>query len=188
MALPTFNELNRPTLEMVASSNDAMHIGEIRAQLIDSFNLSAIDLREPLLSGEEKFYNRVRWVAWYLKKAGLLLSPSRAVFQCTPEGKAFLDHHAGSIDWKTLKVLIEKQQDPSAEAEPHQSKPPTVQDKGTESSDGADATPDELMEQAYNESQAKLVDDLLSRVRNDSYTGFEMLVLDLLRKMGYGEP
>ena len=188
MALPTFNQLGRPTLELVANADNPIHIAEIRADLVSRFTLTVPDLGETLSSGEEKFYNRVRWVAWHLKQAGLLHSPSRAVFECTPEGEKFLHQHMGAIERKTLKLLAEKQQDQDAGAGVDQSESPAVGAQASELDEEADDTPDEQMEQAFNESRAKLVDDLLLRVRNDSYTGFEMLVLDLLRKMGYGEP
>jgi restriction system protein len=54
--------------------------------------------------------------------------------------------------------------------------------------DPEDVTPDEQIANAFNQSREKLADELLVRIGNESYLGFEMLVLDLLRKMGYGEP
>ena len=44
------------------------------------------------------------------------------------------------------------------------------------------------MELAFKESMAKLADDLLSQIRNESPIRFEFLVLDLLSRMGYGQP
>ena len=49
--------------------------------------------------------DRMSWVISFLKKAGFLMSPSRAYFQITPQGKEILatgTDHLTSLQWKDL--------------------------------------------------------------------------------------
>lgn len=187
MALPPFNELTRPTLEVVVNSDDAMHVSGIRAHLIDLFGVTETDKEEALLSGEEKFYNRVRWVVWYLKDAGLLHSPSRATFGSTPEGKEYLDNHPGPIEQKTLKgISKQKQQSQGANAEEDRSLSPAIVPTDTETADIEDVAPDELMDQAFAQIEQKLASDFQEAISRVSPKRFEELAIELLEAMGYG--
>lgn len=48
------------------------------------------------------------------------------------------------------------------------------------------ATPEELLDQAYQSIRAELASDLLNRVKQGTPAFFESLVVELLLKMGYG--
>ena len=188
MSVPTQKELHRPVLQMVADTKEILPLSAVKDQLVGLFNLSDNDLRETLPSGQNCFTSRVYWAVSYLRRAGLVESPKKATFTCTPEGHSFLTNHPGTIEIKDLEVLIGLRKQPTETDEyvrpssivGGSDRPITI--------DPVDATPDEQMEQAFNQSREKLVDDLLSRIRSESGRNFELLVLDLLRKMGYGEP
>ena len=65
---------------------------DTKNQVIRDFNLSEADLAELLPSGRQSvFTNRIGWCRTYLKKAGLIESPSRAHFIITDAGKRILD-------------------------------------------------------------------------------------------------
>ncbi len=189
MVVPKQHELHRPILEMVVTADGAVALAEVRARLIDLFALTDADLQESVPSGPKRFENRVYWAVSYLRRAGLLLSPSQAKFVATPHGKDFLQSHSGAISNRTLNGLIYGDEQQAANpTEHHPNTTPAPDDSDTESSDLADFTPDEVMGKAFYQSRDKLIDDLLVRIQNESYTGFELMVLDLLREMGYGEP
>ena len=174
---------------MVVNSDDAVHVREIRKYLIDLFDVTEINLAEVLSSGEEKFYNRVRWVAWSFKHAGLLHSPSRGMFVNTPEGEAYLLSHSGTIERKTLTAMMDqKRQDQDANREEDQSPPPVAAPTETETADLENADPDELMDQAFAQIRQKLASDLQEAIARVSPKQFEKLVIELLAAMGYGRP
>ena len=189
MAVPKQHELHRPILEMVVTADGVVALAEVRARLIDQFALTDADLQESVPSGPKRFDNRVYWAVSYLRRAGLLLSPSQAKFVATPHGKDFLQSHSGPISNKTLNGLIYGDEQQAANpTEHHSNSTPAPDDSDPELSDLADFTPDEVMGKAFYQSRDKLIDDLLVRIQNESYAGFELMVLDLLREMGYGEP
>ena len=189
MALPTQAQLHRPILEIVVDANGILALAQLKAKLAGRFDLSENDLQELTASGQNRFLSRIYWAVSYLRRAELLHSPSPATFIGTPEGQAFLNNHFGLIKTKILQDLIDKNYHAQGvgsgeDGLSSQSEIYTDSPKG----DLEEATPDELIEQAANQIMDKLVDDLVIRIRSESYTGFELLVLDVLRNMGYGEP
>ncbi len=189
MTMPTLNELNRPALHVIANSSEAIHISDIRAQLVDHFGLTATDLEETMESGEKRFDNRLRWAVGFLRRAGLSHSPFKGAFQCTSEGKVFLEKHSGLIERKTLMELIEKQRiGVDAVEEIDQTTPIADSSTDTNLDDLSDATPDDQIELAFQLTIEGLVDDLIDSISRVSPDRFEILVLELLAKMGYGEP
>ena len=58
--------------------------------------------------------------------------------------------------------------------------------KTSETEDLSQKTPAELIEEGYNQLRQDLAQELLSQIKNSSPKFFEILVVDLLVKMGYG--
>ena len=97
MSLPRFYEFYGPFIKGL--SDGQMHtMREIKKYVASSMGLSAADLATTLPSGSQTIFdNRIGWARTYLKKAGLIISPSRGVFQLTDNGKSALPD-ADSID------------------------------------------------------------------------------------------
>ena len=60
--------------------------------------------------------------------------------------------------------------------------------KSVPSDNAENFVPEDVMDSAYHIHKANLADDLLDRVKQGTWQFFEMLVKDLLVKMGYGDP
>ena len=81
MAIPDFQTIMRPLLQAYADGSPK-RIAEAEAELGESFQLKPDELAEMLPSGkQQKFKNRVRWSATYLKNAGALERPERGVYR-----------------------------------------------------------------------------------------------------------
>ena len=187
MSVPKQNELNRPVLEFVAGSGGRMPLKEIRGLTIDHFDITEDDMSETISSGHKRFDNRVRWSVSYLKRAGLLHSPSDSTYEITPEGTAFLETHTGTLRTQTLQQLIEvKKQDLDPVPEPaetnHRLEPGLVADIGALE----DGNPNEQLDAAFHDWRESFTYDLLEWVSSVSPERFERLVVDVLVKMGYG--
>ena len=146
--------------------------------------LSEVDREELLPSGTQRVYsNRIAWTRTYLKKAGLLDSPSRGNVRITPEGTATIQSHAGPIDIKFLSrfpAFVEFHQKGSAAAG-GKSEEDMRQDNQIE-----EKTPEEVLQQAYQSLRSALAEELLARVMQCSPEFFERLVVELIVAMGYG--
>lgn len=146
-------------------------------QVIKDLNLTEADLAELLPSERQTiFSNRIGWCRTYLKKAGLIESPSRAHFVITAEGKRILDT-VDVITDETLRAF-----------------PSFVAFKdGVGSSrqeavipDNSDETPQETLERVHGELNKVLKDELLTRIHQNPPEFFEKLVVELMERMGYG--
>lgn len=177
MAIPKYNEFMKPFLEALADGN--MHTKkEVKQYMINQFCFTESDLAELLPSGRQTvFSNRVGWAGTYLKKAGLIDSPARACFVITPEGQAVLKQKPQQIDSNYLMQYESFRQFAGASEEER-----TLE----EAVQTEQATPDDIFEDAFKQINANLADELLNEVMKLSPTAFERMILDLMRKMGYG--
>lgn len=87
MSVPKYYEMYAPFLKSL--KDGGVHsIKEIKQDIIEQIHLTENDLVELLPSGKQTvFDNRVGWARTYLKKAGLIVSSSRAQFALSEEGK-----------------------------------------------------------------------------------------------------
>lgn len=182
MAIPTYELIMLPLLKLGVDGGDH-RLRDTIEKLAEEFHLTLEERTELLPSGGPKFNNRVAWARTALKKAGLLDAPQRAFFRITERGREVLLSDVQSITDKYLlrfpeyceyKGLNEKQLGPSSSPSPYPL-------KSTETE-----TPRERLESSYSELSRFQERDLLSKVKGSSPSFFEMLVVKLLVKMGYG--
>jgi restriction system protein len=135
-----------------------------------------------LPSGQQEiFANRVGWAKTYLKKAGLIDSPQRATFVISEKGKEILSQNPARIDTKFLRQFPEFQKFNRVNKQNE-----TITLDSNLSASEQEQTPEELLENSYQEIRQALATDLLSILRKLSPDDFEKLVVELLVKMGYG--
>lgn len=175
--IPNYQELMLPLLQ-IASDGNIHYIKDAVNALSDAFNLSEQERQEPISSGVQTvIYNRVGWARTYLKKAGLLTDPQKGYFQITQAGLDLLATNPAYVDNKLLNKY------PSFKEFKNRSekKPPKDLPKKEK-----DSTPEELLEESFNEIQARLADNIIETIMKSSPHFFERLVIELLLKMGYG--
>ncbi len=177
MAVPKYYEFYGAFLKELADGNVHAY-KDLKPNIAQRLNLSAEDLAEEVSSGGQTVYdNRVGWARTYLKKAGLIESPTRGQFKLTDAGKAALPD-ADNIDntyltrYDSFRSFVNRENtdSPSTDA--------------VEAPD--EKTPDEILADAFKAVSASLEDDLMRAIMELSPTDFEKLVMKLLRKMGYG--
>jgi len=178
MSIPDFQTIMLPLLKY-AGDEQEHSIHDAHDHLAQQFKLSREEVNELLPSGQQaKFYNRVGWARTYLKKSGLLRSTRRAYFEITERGKNVLEENPARVDMKFLKRFPEYHEFKANKRESSQQE--------DEESDINERTPQEALEEAYQDIRENLVQELLSQVQNSTPTFFERLVVELLVAMGYG--
>ncbi|MBI5629658.1 MAG: restriction endonuclease [Elusimicrobia bacterium] len=181
MAIPDFQEIMLPLLQLAADGNDHA-VREAIDNLGRAFKLSNEECRELLPSGfEARFDNRVHWARSYLKQAGLLQNPARGSFRITDDGRKVLDSKPKRININFLMQF------PKFMDFRNRSLRGNAGKKG-EAVAVAEAagTTKEILEECYQKLRNELAGDLLEAIRQSSPRFFENLVVDLLVKMGYG--
>jgi restriction system protein len=175
MTIPKYQTIMLPLLKYARDGQDHQ-IREAIIFLADEFELTEEEQRELLPSGKQAIFdNRVGWARTYLKKACLLHSKKRGYFAITERGLDALTKKLDKIDLDFLKQY-----------------PEFIDFKNKKSTDDAtikdteELNPEEIIENGYQKLHDSLVFELLKTVKEFSPTFFEVLVVDVLTKMGYG--
>lgn len=177
MAVPKYNEFFPAFLDCLADG-EVHTLKEIRAYCAEAYSLSDEDRQMMLPSGQNMLRDRVGWARTYLKKAGLIDSPSRANFGITDEGKKAVAKGTSCV---TLKYL----QQYEAFSEFYHTGSKSTLD-ASDPQDQKENSPQEAISDALSTINASLADDLLIEILKMTPYEFETLVIRLLIKMGYG--
>lgn len=178
MPIPDFQTIMLPLLR-VTSDGQEHSIQELIDRLAEEFSLSEEELRELLPSGKQTvFYNRVGWARTYLSKARLLEMTRRSYYRITDRGKQVLSTNPPRINLKFLEQFPEYLEFREREGDRRKPKQPNF--------DEEEQTPEEILEEAYQEIKNSLAQELLNLAKESHPSFFERLVVELLVKMGYG--
>ena len=179
MAVPGYQEFMFPILKYL-SDKDLQDKKKIFDNMAEVFNLSEEDKQEKLPSQQSATYiNRIGWALTYLKKAGLIESPSRAHYKITDEGKIVVSQNITDLDTKYLKKY------PSF-LEFQNLSHNNVQVKADTNTEKDEQTPLEKILLNFEIIKQDICEELLNKVLEQSPDFFEQLVVDLIVAMGYG--
>lgn len=178
MTVPDFQTIMLPLLQCFSDGQEHS-TQELLDNLAKKFSLNEEELNVLLPSGKQTiFYNRVGWARTYLTKAGLLEMSRRSYYRITERGRQVLARKPSRIDMKFLEQFpeyIEFRERESGRRKPKESIGET-----------SEKTPEEILEDAYEEIRDGLAQELLGLVKQSTPSFFERLVVELLVKMGYG--
>ena len=179
--IPDYQTLILPLLKIVSDGKEHKY-RDLIEELAVEFQLTDEERKELLASGTQAIFdNRVGWAKTYLKKAGLIDSPRRAIVVITDLGQEILKTNPDKIDAKFLRQFpsfLEFQNASRTESEE------TEEEFITK--DTTEQTPEETLDLAYRRIRKALAAELLNKVVELSPAFFERLVVELLVKMGYG--
>jgi restriction system protein len=183
MAIPTYDKLFRPVLELAAREPTTRNSANV--EMIKQFKLTPEEIDQKLASGGSTIRNRTGWAMTFLTKAKLIEKVATKTYQATAFGREFLNTHPQLITLADLRVIPgweaawgdgnKKTQDESP------SLSFTYQKIGELTS-----TPEEIIEREVNAMNTVTRDRLLQAVLDQSPEFFERLVLEVLQSMGYG--
>ncbi len=169
-------------LEVMADG--AVHsASSLETPIADKLGIS-VEARSQMLAsgGMTILKDRTGWAYYHLFRAGLLDRPSRGRYVITQRGRDALASGA-VIDTKFLSMNPEYQ----AFLSPRAKTPETAQTVSEGAPESVlQRTPVEVIEEAFQALQKQLAFDLLDQILRKPPAFFEMLVIQLLLKMGYG--
>jgi len=173
--LPKFHEIFIPLLETLKDGL-AIHHNDLRKKIRDAYysNLPEELLLQQTKNGDPIILNRIGWAKVYLKQAGMVQQPARAMVQITSKGLAALSK--GSLTLKDIKS------DPD-----FLSHRETIKNATQSSESGEELSPQDLIDSGIQAIEDQVKSDLLDRLSVVDPYYFELIVLQLFKKMGYGE-
>ncbi len=159
-------------------------------QIATDVGLTEAERAQRIPSGSETVIaSRVHWAKTFLKQAGLVEQPKRAMVQITPRGTALLAKNPEKIDSPLLLQFDEFRsflaRTKTGEVS-IQMPLPTAETAGAPELVVSAKTPEEQIAAASRALDDALRDALLTRILEGSPAFFEKMILDLLLKMGYG--
>lgn len=182
--IPDFQTIMLPLLTILKDGNEHSLQDVIKA-ISDQFNLSEEERIQLLPSANQTMIsNRVGWARTYLKKANLLDTPKRGVLKITEDGIAILSKALTKVDVKFLQTLPKFQEWQRSYANKIDEFEAIGDESKIEVQTGK--TPEELLDYSYNQLREELASEIIDKVKSCSPAFFELLVVDLLIKMGYG--
>ena len=177
--LPRYDEFYMPLLR-VLQDGKIYTMKEVKKLIAEKLHISDDALLERLSSDRQTVYdNRIGWAKTYLKKAKVIESPKRAQIIITDRGKALIE--SGEI---ITNALLE------------QKYPEFAEFRGKKNIDKkialptlplSEETPQEILDRVYGTITDQLADDLLTEIMAQSANFFEILVVDLMKAMNYGD-
>jgi len=180
MGLPNFQSFFFPFLKF-SYQNEEISLEDVRGFLTEYFSLTEMDKSERVPSGvQTKFDNRIYWTKSYFSKAKLIKNTRRSHFKITDTGRVFFDN------LQNTEITISDLRSISEFRNFNQTVTTETTDDNNIDSELHEKTPLESLEESYLIIKQELANELLDKIRNNSWQFFEDLVVDLMDKMGYG--
>lgn len=177
MPIPTFEDVMLPLLHIIKDKKE-YSLRQVEDALSGHFQLTEEERTRMLPSGGMTYlYNRTGWAKTDLKFAGLIEQSGRGLFKITDRGLQVLSENPSKIDVEFLRKFPEFVAWQNKESEKPKQEITSLSSQ----------TPEDMITTGYEIIQEALYSDLLEKIKSVSNQGFEMLVLDLCKKMNYGD-
>jgi restriction system protein len=184
MPIPDFQSVMLPLMKYYSDEKEHSTKDTVE-KLSVHFNLSEEETNQLLPSGTQSiFKNRVYWAIAYMKMAGLVESTQRAHYKITQNGLQLIRTNPTTINIKLLKTIPEYIEHVNTIRKEKIDK--TDSEIDIDSGNEDNLTPEESLDNSYQQIRKSLAQELLIKIKNLSPTFFERLVIELLVKMGYG--
>lgn len=175
-SLPKYHETFLPVLKILQDGK-IISYSDMRKLVRDTYfsNLSEEALSKKTKAGDQLILNRIGWAKAYLKQAGLLTQPERGMVQITDKGREFAQRPTLTLeDVVNDSVFLAHRK---------------VQRMKSEVSEGISTTasPQDLVDTGVNEIEEQTKGELLERLKRVDPYYFERVILELFKKMGYGD-
>ncbi|EOI8157569.1 restriction endonuclease [Klebsiella variicola] len=185
MAVPTYDKFIEPVLRFLAGKPEGVPARDAHEAAADALNLDDNQRAELIASGQLVYKNRAGWAHDRLKRAGLSQSLSRGKWCLTPEGIKWVQVHTqplteeqvNHLAFDFMNVKLKQQQD-AVDLDP---RPAALNQEEL-----AKSSPDDRLDQALKELRDAVADELLENLLQVSPARFEVIVLDVLHRLGYG--
>ncbi|MEI6327019.1 MAG: restriction endonuclease [Candidatus Roizmanbacteria bacterium] len=171
--MPKFYDAFIPTLQILADSGP-LHYNDLRIKVRNTYfsHLPQELLDQKTKSGDILILNRIGWAKAYLKQAGMIEQPRRAIVQITDRGRAVLSKGTLTLqDLKKDEVFLANRKS----------------DQETSEVMIDESSPQDLIDSGIRSIESEVKKDLLSKLQAMDPYYFQKVILLLLEKMGYGD-
>jgi restriction system protein len=175
MTLGNFEHYFVPVLKAL-NVNGKTHFKENINQVALAEKVSESDLALRSAKGTSSFRTRVYWAQAFLFQAGAVTRPERGFLEITERGLKLLEENPDGFRKSKFREFPDY-----ADAWGRGKK-----NEDTEDSQNSLETPQEQIDSAIEELENSVAIELVQKIRNQTPKFLELVVLELLRAMGYG--
>jgi len=180
MTLGTFQDYFIPVLASL-KKNGTMHRRENMSDVVSSLKISPEDLALRTPKGTPVFRSRIHWAQAFLAQAGAVVRPQRGYLEITERGVKLLEDNPLGFTTEKFDEFPDY-----ADAWGGRKKEPNS-NSDAQGINISTQTPLESIESAINELERTISTDIVQRIQSMSPKFLELVVLKLLRSMGYGD-
>jgi len=189
MSIPKFSELFNDVLTVLSDGNQH-HRRELQTKVLNRLVLTDAEKAETMSGGGNRARSRVHWAFEFLCQSGATKRPKRGYAEITDFGRQLLQENPSGISLELLRQTegLKDWKRRSIEARAARRNEEELDDfeDYVDSSDTADRTPNEQIENSIIAIEAAVASQLLQRLREEDPEFLERTVLKLLHAMGYG--
>lgn len=185
MSVPTYDQFIEPILRYLAATPEVASARDAHEAAALALSLSEAQRQELIASGQATYKNRAGWAHDRLKRAGLSSSAKRGYWKLTDAGMAYAAQHPAPLPAEEVERLAIGFMDVKLKS-PSDAIPLDAELQPVASLTSATASPDDRLEQALKELREAVAADLLDNLLQVSPGRFEVIVLDVLHRLGYG--
>lgn len=180
MELPKYHETFLPILETL-NKLESLKSRELAIRVRDQYysNLPQTLLKQTTSSGANVLIDRILWGKSYLKMAKFLAYPKRGEVHITEKGREILNK--GKLTIHDLK------NDPDFISHRESVKSKKEDETEIDNSDYEGASPQDLIDSGISAIKAEIKKELLDKLKESDPYYFELVILKLLKRMGYGD-
>ncbi|MCK9488032.1 MAG: restriction endonuclease [Xanthomonadales bacterium] len=180
MTVPTYDHFIEPVLRYLARNPEGARGRDAHEAAADALGLTDEDRQLTVPTGQPLYNNRAGWAHDRLKRAGLSSSPKRGLWMLTEAGQDFVRRNPAALSAEQIKEIARSYLDvrlrPES-AEVASAATPIFEEL---------QSPDDRLQAAVKEIRDSVSADLLELLAQVTPKYFEIVVLDVLHKLGYG--
>ncbi len=185
MSVPTYDQFIEPILRYLAANPDGARAKDVHEAAADALGLNEQQRQELISSGQAVYKNRAGWAHDRLKRAGLSSSARRGYWRLTNSGVEYATQHASPLSSADVEHLAIGYMDVKLK-QPNDAVPVNPEPLVNPTLLSATVSPDDRLEQALAELREATAGELLENLLQVSPRRFEVIVLDVLHRLGYG--
>ncbi len=186
MTVPTYDKFIEPILRYLSSHPDGAAASDVHEAAADALGLDEGERQQLIPTGQAVYKNRAGWAHDRLKRAGLSSSIRRGHWMLTPQGHEYAASHPVPLSDEDrerlamafMNVRLRPSSDAAWSDDQEIPESPVLL--------SATVSPDDRLEQALKELREATATDLLENLLQVSPSRFEVIVLDVLHRLGYG--
>ncbi|MCI2809086.1 restriction endonuclease [Eoetvoesiella caeni] len=185
MPVPTYDQFIEPIFRYLAVNTAGAPARVVHEAAADTLGLTSEQRQIALNSGQAVYKNRAGWAYDRLKRAGFSDDVKRGHWKLNDNGIQYVQAHPAPLSAEQVEHLALGFKDVRLRAI-DDGTPLATEAQTAITVQTSTISPDDLLDQAWKELREATAADLLESLSQVSPTRFEVIVLDVLHRLGYG--